>query len=92
MELTCCDVFAASASVGWRQKVVCLYAPDYVPTSTRLSTTQQMWTVLPQALPSSQVTVPIVEGPFTDPEGVGAFFDGLDGFVNRYVDSTKAGR
>ena len=73
------DVFAVCASVGWPQKVVCLYAPDYVPESTRLATTQHMWQVLSRALPSSEVRVPVVEGPFTDPMGIGAFFDGSKG-------------
>ena len=67
VERTVCDVFAASAAVGWPQTVVCLYAPDYVPPSTRLSTTQRLWIALTRALPSSEVRVPLAEAPFYRP-------------------------
>ena len=76
---------------GVSTRLVVLYVPDYVSNAARLAKTSQMWQVLSRMLPTYDITLPLVEGPFQDPAGLSAFFDKGKGGLTpaRLVQSVK---
>ena len=60
---------------GITPRLTVLYLPDYVTSTTRLSSTSALWLGLGRMLPEYDISVPLVAGPFSDDEGINAFFD-----------------
>ena len=60
---------------GITPRLTVLYLPDYVTSTTRLSKTSALWLGLGRMLPEYDISVPLVAGPFSDDEGINAFFD-----------------